>query len=408
MGLKLTRAIAWSAPSTDGPTRRSVAGETWTPSTVHTSTITTPSPSTAHIMTHAPGTPSPTPASHPLRKSKTTSSTSPSPLERRTIMKLHKSSPSRFSPSTCLPPLLLPSSPPHSEPTCCLHHLPDSHSPSQPTFFATMAIAHHLPVSRTQIWLKRIHSHGFLLLRRSVRSNDPACPSSDHQLQSLPLPRPPPLFLFPLSPLPPSLLLLPCLLLLSPCLSQSLPPSLPVPRSSLIVPPLSFPLFQLLSCLLYPLPPLLCPLPQSCLPPPLPSSHLPLLHPLPPPLLSLPLPLLPLRLPTPLSNPCQFTFQMPAQLHGRALSRKSKSSMSKPPVLRKQQASSLQMLLTNQTKSPNLPVHANQPIRCHYTRSTSRSAVGFLTPSANTVTTMIVTPAYHTTRQRRFASPTVQ
>src|SRR5258708_1380463 len=175
------------------------------------------------------------------------SSTSPSPLERRMIMKLHKSSPSRFSLSTCLPPLLLPSLPPHSKPTCHLCHLPDSHSPPQPTFFAIMTIAHHLPMSRTQIWLKRICSHRFFLLRRSVRSNDPACPSFDHQLQSLPLPCPPPLFLFPLSPLPPSLLLLPCLLLLSPYLSHSLPPFLPVPRPFYLMPPLSFPPFPFLS-----------------------------------------------------------------------------------------------------------------------------------------------------------------
>src|SRR5260370_25073483 len=118
-------------PSHDGPTRRRVAGEMWTPSTAHTSTITAPSPSTADLVAHATGTPSPTPASHPLQKSKTTSSTSPSPLERRTIMKLHKSSPSPFSPGTCLPPLLLPSPPPHSAPTCRRHHLPDSHTPSQ-------------------------------------------------------------------------------------------------------------------------------------------------------------------------------------------------------------------------------------------------------------------------------------
>src|SRR5258708_28263223 len=62
------------------------------------------------------------------------------------------------------------------------------------------------------------------------------------------------------------------------------------------------------------------------------------------------------------------------------------------PALRKQQASLLQRLLTNQTKSSNLPVHTNQPICCHCMRSTSRSVVGFLTPSANTSTTMIVTP----------------
>src|SRR5713226_2356335 len=141
-------------------------------------------------------------------------------------MKLHKSSPSQFSLSTCLPPLLLPSLLPHSKPTCRLHHLPDSHSPSHPTFFAVMTIVHHLPMLRTQIWIKRIHSSKFSLLRRSVRSNTSARLCLNCQLWYLPLSRPPPL-----------LLLLPLLPLLLPCL----PLLLPLPPPLLLHPPLLSP-----------------------------------------------------------------------------------------------------------------------------------------------------------------------
>src|SRR5229473_1991270 len=53
------------------------------------------------------------------------------------------------------------------------------------------------------------------------------------------------------------------------------------------------------------------------------------------------------------------------------------------------------------TKAPNLPAHANQPTCCHCTRLTSKSVACLLAPSANTSTTMIITPAYHTRSQRQ-------
>src|SRR5229473_3268621 len=205
----------------------------------------------------------------------------------------HRSSPSQFLLSMCLLLLPLPSLPSLIIPQCCHLHLPDNCRLSQLTLLPASVIMCHLPTSRAQIQMKTIPST-FLLPRRSSRSNNPPCPSPNHQLWSLPLLRPLPLFLLsplPLSlllllhlplllPLPPLLLLhppllsplsplfLPCLppslppsLLLSPHLPQSLPPSLPVQRLSLIVPPPSFPLFQLLLHLLYLLPPLSCPPP---------------------------------------------------------------------------------------------------------------------------------------------------
>jgi hypothetical protein len=95
---------------------------------------------------------------------------------------------------------------------------------------------------------------------------------------------------------------------------------------------------------------------------------------------------------------------IPAHPHRRTLSRKSKSSMSKPRALRKQQASSLPTLLTN---TPNLPARANQSTRCRCTRSTSRLAVYLIAPSDNSGTATIINSAHHTTSQRRMAVPPV-
>src|SRR5713226_6026943 len=153
---------------------------------------------------------------------------------------LHRSSPSQFLLSMCLLLLPLLSLPSLIIPQCRHLHLPDNCRLSQLTLIPVSVIMRHLPTSRAQIRMKMTCSPTFLLPRRSLRSNDlwhPPCPSPDHQLQSLPLLCPPPLL--PLSPLPSSLLLLLCLLLSSPL-------SLLLPRSPLIVPPLSLPLSPLL------------------------------------------------------------------------------------------------------------------------------------------------------------------
>src|SRR5258708_3446119 len=333
----------------------------------------------------------------------------------------HRSSPSQFLLSMCLLLFLLPSLPSLIIPQCRHLHLPDNCRLSQLTLLPMLVIMCHLPTSRAQIQMKTIPST-FLLPRRSSRSNDPPCPSPDHQLRSLPLLRP--LLLFLLSPLPLSLLLLlcTCLLLSSPssllllCLPLFGPPlSLPLPPPLLpcltLLSPLSLLLLQLLPLLLFPMPrssplclphpfpPLLCPLHPLLL------SHLP--FPVSLSLLLTPLLLLPSLSPSQLScqlRSCQPIFQKPAQSYRRTVSRKSKSSMLKPPALRKQQAPLLLTLLTN---TPNLPACVNQPTHCRCTRLTSPWPECFLAPSANTSTTMIVTPAYHTTSQRRQAVPPI-
>src|SRR5258708_9894903 len=145
----------------------------------------------------------------------------------------HRSSPSQFLLSMCLLLLPLPSLPSLITPQCCHLHLPDNCRLSQLNLLPVSVIMRHLPTSRAQIQMKTIPS-AFLLPRRSSRTNDLPCPSPNHQLRSLPLLHPP--LLFPSSPLPPSLLLLP-----RPCLLLSSPPSLLLFGFPPISPPLPFP-----------------------------------------------------------------------------------------------------------------------------------------------------------------------